>query len=142
MQQVFDAPDSMVITPEFQADELAAWAAQAPLTEGILTPFGVIDPSRLSQNGRIDAAVAMERLKAWAEAQQVRILAAADADPEPLPAAAYAKTRREQLECEDWAHESLAREMACALRWALRARRSRASMPLGYWSTGCRQRWT
>jgi hypothetical protein len=99
-----------IITPEYQADELAHWAATAPLTEGILTPFGVIDPSRLSQDGAIDAVLAMQRLKAWADAQTARILAEAARHPEPVPA-----PRGNERE---YALFSFQHEVACALRWS------------------------
>lgn len=98
------------------ADELAAWAAGAPLTEGLLTPFGFIDPEALSQDGRINLMVGLERLKSWVEAQQARVLAAAAADPEPIPTSAVVgDTQRSRA---DWAVESLRLELACALQWS------------------------
>ena len=59
-----------VLALDSDPDECARWAANAPLTEGVLTPFGVLDPATLSQSGRIDAILALERVKAWADANR------------------------------------------------------------------------
>ena len=91
-------------------DEVAAWAAEAPLTDGVPMAFGVLDPSRLSQDGAIDAVQALDRLISWAHAQQARILAAAAADPDPFPAP---KGRQEH-----YAQLSLCEEIACGTRWS------------------------
>jgi hypothetical protein len=41
-----------------------------------------LDPARLSEAARIDALVAVQQLHAWADAQQVRLLAAMDVGTE------------------------------------------------------------
>lgn len=108
---------------ETDADECAAWAANAPMTEGVLTPFGVLDPARLSQDGCIDALLGLERTIAWAQAQQARIMAEAAAHPEPVPA-----PRRDGA---DYALLSLAHELACALRWSTDTAMSRLAQARG-----------
>ena len=62
------------------ADELMAWAALASAPEALLTPFGFVDVPALSDAGRIDALVALERLRSWVDAQQARVFAACAAD--------------------------------------------------------------
>ncbi|MDT4912848.1 MAG: hypothetical protein QOC66_1976, partial [Pseudonocardiales bacterium] len=62
--------------PGCSADEVAAWAAAAPLGSGLLTPWGVLDPAALTDGGRIDALLACARLHAWVDAQEQRLLAA------------------------------------------------------------------
>jgi hypothetical protein len=102
-----------VLTPEYDADEIAAWAATAPLTEGVLTPFGVVAPSRLSQDGTIALAIGLERTKNWTDAQLMRHLAerAANPNPEPVPFAPAGKQNH-------YAVMSLEQEIACALHWS------------------------
>ncbi|MGH8862900.1 MAG: DUF222 domain-containing protein, partial [Jatrophihabitantaceae bacterium] len=102
-----------VVTVESQPDEAAHWAGVAPLTEGVLTPFGVIDPQRLSQDGCLDLLVGLERVKAWADAQQARVLARLAARPDPAPAPARDRDLAAQL--------SMREEVACALRWTFAA---------------------
>lgn len=68
------------------ADELMRWAASAavPADEALLTPFGFVDVPALSQAGRVDALVALERLRSWVDAMQARVFAAcAAADDSP-----------------------------------------------------------
>src|SRR5947209_5753839 len=66
------------------ADEVAAWAASAPLGTGLLTPWGDLDPESLSDGGRIDALLACQRLRAWTDAQEQRLLAAVAPSGDPL----------------------------------------------------------
>src|SRR4051794_35045337 len=73
--------DAEVFAAELDPDSVAAWAASAPAPEAIHTPFGSLDPAVLSRFGRLDALVALERLKCWAEAEQQLVLAAIAADP-------------------------------------------------------------
>lgn len=112
-----------VIALKTDADECAAWAAQAPMTEGVLTPFGVLDPVTLSQAGRIDALVGLERTIAWAQAQQARIMAEAAAHPEPVPAPRGGAAHYALL--------SLAHELACAMRWSTNTAMSRLAQARG-----------
>ncbi len=90
---------------EHDPDEVAAWAAGADIGTGVLTPVGVIDPARLSQHGRLDLLVAMERLKSWADAQQQRTLALLATHPAPIPNTSEGQSKQ-------WVRE----EVACALR--------------------------
>jgi hypothetical protein len=64
-------------------DECAAWVARVPPGAGTAGVLGLVDPVRMSQPGRVDALVGLERLIAWAAAQQVRMLAAMANDPLP-----------------------------------------------------------
>jgi hypothetical protein len=70
--------------PAPSGDEVAAWAAGAPLGSGLLTPWGVLDPAGLSDAGRIDALLACQRLRAWVDGQEQRLLAAMAPTPDPL----------------------------------------------------------
>lgn len=83
----------------------AAWAAQAQAWDGIPTPFGELDPARLSHPGRVDLLVALERQRAWIDAQQQRLLAVMATDPHPGLAPCEALDKH-------WVRE----DVACALR--------------------------
>src|ERR1700733_407650 len=117
---------AVVLTPEYQADEIAAFAETGRLTEGILTPFGQVAPEQLSQDGTLSLSVGIERTKNWLEAQQMRHLAyrVAHAAPPPLPPMLPparpqgAKRRLGDLSPEEYARRSLEREIACANRWS------------------------
>ena len=50
----------------------------------VVTCLQVLDPARLSQSGRIDLLVAIERQVHWLQARQMRVLAALDADAPAL----------------------------------------------------------
>lgn len=88
-------------------DDLAAWAAKAPLWSGVPTPFGPLDPEAMSHAGCLDATLALERIKAWADAQQARILARMADRPEPVPVRRGESQRHVAGEFRD--------EVACAL---------------------------
>ncbi|MDQ6850402.1 MAG: 13E12 repeat family protein [Actinomycetota bacterium] len=96
---------SVVLDVEHDPDEVAALAATADIGTGVLTPVGVLDPARLSQHGRLDLLVAMERLKSWADAQQQHTLALLATHPAPVPTTSEAQSKQ-------WVRE----EVACALR--------------------------
>jgi hypothetical protein len=63
-------------------DSVAAWTVNVPPEQaaGVLT---VLDADRLSQTGRVDALIAVDRLIAWAHATQARLLAAMAGDQFP-----------------------------------------------------------
>src|SRR5664279_4251780 len=103
--------DGEVMSIETDPAQVASWAATAALTEGVLTPFGVLDPERLSQDGCLDLLLALERLKNWADAQQARVLARLSARPEPIPALAADPVHDDR----DFVRE----EVACLLRWSV-----------------------
>ncbi len=95
-----------------RVDGAAAFAAAADL-DAVLsaTVLGALDPALLSQDGRIDALLAMQRLMCWAEAHQQLLVAAVAADI-PAPRGSADKNYR----CE---------EVACALRWSFSTLRPR-----------------
>jgi hypothetical protein len=108
-----DAPD----TPDFpdvpevldaarSPDQVAAWARTAPPWDALTTPFGEVRPSALSQAGRVDLLVALERQRSWIDAQQQHLLAVMAADPIQADA--------QQALDKRWVCE----EVACALRVA------------------------
>ncbi|SHH53578.1 HNH endonuclease [Jatrophihabitans endophyticus] len=66
----------MIETVVATADDLAAWAAEATPFDGFLTPFGGFDVPELSEVGRVDALVALQRLRSWIDAQEARLFAA------------------------------------------------------------------
>ena len=69
------------MTEVVSADEIAAWAATVPAGEGVWTRFGPLVPEELSQAGKIDALVALERVGSWVAAEQARLLAALSTPP-------------------------------------------------------------
>jgi hypothetical protein len=79
----FDSYAPVEGTPVQSLDDTAAWAAVAPLGSGLLTPWGVLDPAGLSDAGRIDALLACQRLRAWTDAQEQRLLAAMAPSDDP-----------------------------------------------------------
>ena len=83
----WEFPDegSTVLCAEVDPDAVAEWAAGWPAPDAIHTPFGELDPQRLSRAGRVDALVALERQRAWIDFQQQRVLAAIAADPGDSP---------------------------------------------------------
>src|SRR5664279_399672 len=101
--------DAEVVSIETDPDGVACWAATAALTEGVLTPFGVLDPERLSQDGCLDLLLALERVKNWVDAQQARVLARLVARPEQIPGLAGDPVHDDV----DFVRE----EIACLLRW-------------------------
>ncbi|HEX3336378.1 MAG TPA: DUF222 domain-containing protein [Jatrophihabitans sp.] len=107
-----DAP--YVFDVDYDPDAVAAWAASADPGQGILTPFGVLDPGGLSHGGRVDLIIALERTRAWLDAQQQRVLALMAADPVPHPSLEHAQAK-------EWVRE----EVACALAIAPRTAASR-----------------
>src|ERR1700733_5016116 len=112
---------AVVLTPEYQADEIAAFAETGALTEGILTPFGPVAPEQLSQDGTLSMSVGIERTKNWLDAQQLRHLAyrVAHADLPPVaPVRADQRTGQRVCSPEEYARRSLEREIACANRWS------------------------
>src|SRR6266568_7184903 len=56
-------------------DDVAAWAASFEPGTLALKPLALVDPSRLSAEGRVDALRAWERQAAWLHAQQAKLLA-------------------------------------------------------------------
>jgi hypothetical protein len=91
------------LAAEVDPDGVARWLAGAELGSGVCTPFGQVDPAGLSRRGRVDLLVALERQRAWFDAQQLRLLAAVAADPRFEPV-------------EDVTHNWVREEVACALR--------------------------
>jgi hypothetical protein len=65
--------------------EVAAWSAYSPVQALAPSLLERLDPAKLSVDGRLDLLRGLERLKAWADAVQVRTLACLAAEPEPAP---------------------------------------------------------
>jgi hypothetical protein len=100
------------------AEEMAAWAAAAPLTEGVLLPFGTVRPDQLSTNGCISMAVALQRVIGWAQAEQAKVLAriATHPDPTPAPEVETMSATAEVALALRWSHEYAADRMESAVR--------------------------
>ncbi|MDT4909717.1 MAG: hypothetical protein QOI69_2958, partial [Pseudonocardiales bacterium] len=89
---------------ELFPDDVAAWAASVTPGSAVVTALALLDPARMSHEGRVDALAAWDRQAAWSQARQDRFLAAMADDPTvPTPAGEVDK---------DWVRE----EVACALR--------------------------
>ncbi|MEO9139229.1 MAG: hypothetical protein ABI345_09200 [Jatrophihabitans sp.] len=101
-------------------DEIAAWAATADFGSGVLTPFGTLDPVELCDAGRVDALIALERLRAWADAQQARLYAAMS-----VPAGEVTTRFGTREPDKQWVRD----EIACALR--LSPATTTAAWPIG-----------
>jgi Domain of unknown function (DUF222) len=64
------------------ADAIARRLAAEPITAGVLAALTAVSADRLSDAGKIDALVGLQRLHAWAEAREMQIMAAlAAGDP-------------------------------------------------------------
>src|SRR6266571_4996349 len=82
-------------------DDVAAWAAAFEPGTLALKPLALVDPPRLSAEGRVDALRAWERQAAWLHAQQARLLAVM----------AQRAEQSDQPAGKEWVRE----EVACAL---------------------------
>jgi hypothetical protein len=89
---------------ELFPDDVAAWAASVTPGSAVVTALALLDPARMSHEGRVDALAAWDRQAAWSQAKQDRFLAAMAEDP-IVPALTG------ELD-KDWVRE----EVACALR--------------------------
>lgn len=78
-------------------DEVAAWAAYAPVEQVVPFLLLALDRESLSTDGKLDLLVGVERLKAWADAEQVRTLASLGAEPAAFPAAQGKEFVREEI---------------------------------------------
>jgi hypothetical protein len=100
MSEVWDEWDVSVFDAASSPDDTAAWAATAEPWDAIQTPLGKLDPKLLSRRGCVDALTALERHKAWADAQQQRVLAVLASQPiaptEPWRSAAGGRRRTRQ----------------------------------------------
>lgn len=99
----FDRSDAFAHVPNpwevrLYPDSAAAWTVNVTpgsTTAGVLAQ---LDPARLSQAGRVDALVGLERLQAWAAALQAKMIAALVDEPH---AASVAPTLDRQWAKED-----------------------------------------
>jgi len=104
-----DGPESLPYVPtlldaDTAPDDVAAWGASVTPGSAVIKPLAVLDPARLSHEGRVDALAASEKHIGWLQAQQHRLLAVMAADPAvSTPVGELDK----QWVCED---------VACALR--------------------------
>lgn len=62
-------------------DDCAGWTVSVTPGSATAKVLAQLDPGRLSQAGRVDALVGLERLKAWAAALQTRMMIALVDDP-------------------------------------------------------------
>jgi len=104
-----DGPEPLVDVPtlldaEVAPDDVAAWAAAVTPGSAVGTTLAVLDPRRLSPEGRVDALTAMEKQLAWWKARQYRLLAVMAEEP-------VVKTPLGELD-KEWVRE----DVACALR--------------------------
>jgi Domain of unknown function (DUF222) len=93
-----------LLDAELAPDDVAAWAATVTPGSAVVKTLAVLDPRRLSYEGRVDALAAMEKQLAWWQARQHRFLAVMAADP-------VVKTAVGELD-KHWVRE----DVACALR--------------------------
>jgi hypothetical protein len=93
-----------VLDAELFPDDVAAWAVSVTPGSAVVTALALLDPARMSHEGRVDALAAWDRQAAWSQARQDRFLAAMADDP-TVPALAG------ELD-KEWVRE----EVACALR--------------------------
>ena len=62
-------------------DAVAAWTVSVPPGAATAGVLALLDPGRLSQAGRVDALMALDRLQAWAAALQIRVITTLVDDP-------------------------------------------------------------
>jgi len=95
-------------------DPAAARAARADGGPRIVSLLADIDLAALSRRGQIDALVALERVKGWAEAQQQQVLASLAREGTPTGGVEEPLVRIDGQLDKQWVRE----EVACALRVA------------------------
>jgi hypothetical protein len=82
-----EPPDPTPIPTPLEAtlypDSCAAWTVTVTPGSATAKVLALLDPVRMTQAGRVDALVGLERLIAWAQATQTRVLAAMADDPFP-----------------------------------------------------------
>ena len=105
-----DGPELLPYVPtlldaELAPDDVAAWAASVTPGSAVVKSLAVLDPRRLTHEGRVDALIALEKHLAWIRARQHRLLAVMAADP------AAVGTGHGELD-KNWVRE----DVACALR--------------------------
>jgi hypothetical protein len=93
-----------LLDAEVAPDDVAAWAASVTPGSAVGTTLAVLDPRRLSAEGRVDALTAMEKQLSWWKARQHRLLAVMAEEP-------AVKTPLGELD-KHWVRE----DVACALR--------------------------
>src|SRR5690242_10290402 len=82
----FDRSDPFAHVPnpwevQLHPDSAAAWTVNVTPGSCTASVLPLLDPARLSQTGRGDALVGLERLQAWAAALQVKMIAALIDEP-------------------------------------------------------------
>ncbi|HEU5007990.1 MAG TPA: DUF222 domain-containing protein [Jatrophihabitantaceae bacterium] len=82
----FDRTDAFAHVPNvwevrLHPDCAAAWTVNVTPGSATAGVLAQLDPARLSQAGRVDALVGLERLQAWAAALQTRMIAALMDEP-------------------------------------------------------------
>jgi len=104
-----DGPEPVAYVPTLldaavAPDDVAAWAASVTPGSAVVNTLMVLDRERLSDEGRVDALVALQRQQSWLQAEEHRLLAKMAADP-------VVKTPLGELD-KEWVRE----DVACALR--------------------------
>jgi hypothetical protein len=82
----FDRTDAFAHVPNpwevrLHPDSAAAWTVNVTSGSATAAVLAQLDPERLSQAGRVDALVGLERLQAWAAALQARMITALIDEP-------------------------------------------------------------
>ncbi|HZY75273.1 MAG TPA: DUF222 domain-containing protein [Jatrophihabitantaceae bacterium] len=82
----FDRSDAFAHVPNpwevrLHPDSAAAWTVNVTSGSATAAVLAQLDPERLSQAGRVDALVGLERLQAWAAALQARMITALIDEP-------------------------------------------------------------
>jgi hypothetical protein len=82
----FDRTDAFAHVPNpwearLHPDSAAAWTVNVTPGSATAGVLAQLDPARLSQAGRVDALVGLERLQAWAAAVQARMITALIDEP-------------------------------------------------------------
>jgi hypothetical protein len=77
----FDRTDAFAHVPNpwevrLYPDSAAAWTVNVTPGSATASVLAQLDPDRLSQAGRVDALVGLERLQGWAAALQARLITA------------------------------------------------------------------
>ncbi len=100
-----------VMGAELFPDDVAAWAVSVTPGSAVRRSLAVLDPRRMTHEGRVDAVAALDRQVAWSLALQDRFLAMMAEDPAvPTPLGELGK---------EWVRE----QVACVLRLSAGARR-------------------
>lgn len=79
--ETLEPPPAAVLVPTpldvaVYPDDCAAWTVSVTPGSATAKVLAMLDPVHMSQAGRVDALVGLERLACWVQAAQARVLAA------------------------------------------------------------------